>query len=387
MPRVRARAVLARAVVTVAPAAFMVAEAAPAGAAAIERAVPSTSRVLYEPGSYGEIGASWIDPRQSGEGADLSALGTPATLPGRTGDMFDPTWTVSGAAKVGLGAGFSAALFLDQPYGAATTYPGGASPVATLYGGTTARLDTWEATGVLAWDAGAGVKVYGGLRAQWLEARASIPFIAGYSVRGNGDWGAGYLAGVAYERPEIAFRAALTYASAVEHRLRTSETATVGGASTGAVASTTTIRTPRSATLEVQSGVAPGTLAFGSVRWVEWSDFDIAPPLYLGLTGEPLVDYTGDWWTWTAGLARQLTDALAGSVSLSYEPSIGGRLTTLGPYDGRTTATAALSYDFGAANLTGGVTWGRLGDTANGLDTAFDDGTVLGLGLRLGVRF
>ena len=381
MPRARVRALLTRAVAA-APAAVLFAQAGSAAGAAIERSVPSTSRILYEPGRYGEIGATWIDPRQSGSGADLAPLGTPGVIEGRTGDMFDPQWTLSGAVKADLAPGLSFALVVDQPYGAATTYPGGASPVAELYDGTLARLDTWEATGIAAWDLTGAIKVYAGLRAQWLEARAEIPFIAGYAVDGAGDWGVGYLAGVAYARPEIALRAALTYSSAIRHGLATEETSAVGAQS-----STTGISTPQSVSLEIQSGVAPRTLAFGSVRWVEWSDFDIAPPLYGALVGEALVDYSGDWWTWTAGLARQLTDALAASVSLSYEPSIGGALTTLGPHDGRTTATAAVSYDLGAANLTGGVTWGRLGDTANALDTKFDDGSVLGFGVRLGMRF
>ncbi|MFT3972968.1 MAG: outer membrane protein transport protein [Amaricoccus sp.] len=381
MPRARACALMARAAVALAPAAILLTPG-PGESAAIERSVPSTSRILFEPGRYGEIGATWVDPRQNGSGADLTVLGAPAVIAGRTGDMFDPEWTLNGALKTDLGRRLSFALIVDQPYGARTTYPGGASPVAALYAGTLARLDTWEATGVLAWDVATGVKVYAGLRAQWLEARSEIPFIAGYSVEGAGDWGVGYLAGVAYERPEIAFRAALTYYSPIRHRLETAETAALGSET-----STTEISTPQSVALEVQSGVAPRTLAFGSVRWVEWSDFDISPPLYGAIVGEPLVDYSGDWWTWTAGVAHQLTDTLAGSLSVTYEPSIGGALTTLGPHDGRTTATAALSYDFGAVNLTGGVTYGRLGDTANALETQFDDGSVLGLGMRLGMRF
>jgi hypothetical protein len=382
MPRARVRALVARAVVAAVPATALLASGAPAGGAAIERSVPSMSRILYEPGRYGEIGAAWVDPRQSGSGADLSLLGTPMVLDGRTGDMFDPEWSLSGAAKADLGPRLSVALVVDQPYGAATTYPGGASPVAALYAGTLARLDSWDVTGVAAWGVTPALKLYGGIRGEWLDARAEIPFIADYAVEGAGDWAVGYLVGVGYARPEIAFRAALTYLSAIRHRLATEETAAVG-----AETSTTEISTPQSVTFEIQSGIAPRTLAFGSVRWVEWSDFDIAPPLYGALVGEPLVDYSGDWWTWTAGVARQLTDALAGSLSLTYEPSIGGALTTLGPHDGRTTATAALSYDLGAANLTGGVTWGRLGDTANALDTEFDDGSVFGVGVRLGMRF
>ncbi|MBB5223390.1 long-subunit fatty acid transport protein [Amaricoccus macauensis] len=387
MPRARVRALMARAAriaVPIAPAIASAISLAPAiaEAAAIERSVPSTSRILFETGRYGEFGTTWIAARQNGIGADLSPLGTPAVLDGRTGNMFDAMWSLDGALKADLGERLSFALILDQPYGARTTYPGGGTPVAAFYGGTLARLDTWEASGILAWDVTPSLKAYAGLRAQWLEARADIPFMAGYTVRGRGDWGMGYVAGLAFERPEIAFRAALTYGSAIRHRLATAESTALAHQS-----GTTAIDTPQAVTFEIQSGIAPRTLAFGSLRWVEWSDFSIDPMLYREMIGEPLVEYSGDGWTWTAGLAHQLTDALAGALSVTYEPTTGGKLTTLGPQDGRASATAALSYDFGAANLTGGVTWGRIGDTRNGLDTRFDDGSALGLGLRLGVSF
>lgn len=382
MPRARVGALVARVAAAAVPACLVVAPGGPAKAAAIEQAVPSASRILYEPGRYGEISAVRIDAKQNGTGATLPPLGIPMTLTGSTGDMFRPQWSLNGALKTDLGPRLSVALLVGQPYGASTRYPGGASPVAVLYDGTQARLESWDLAGIVAWDLAEAVKVFGGIRREWLEATADIPFIADYSVRGAGDWGGGYLAGIAYERPEIAFRAALTYYSEIVHRLGTVETAAFGSQT-----STTRISTPQSVTLDIQSGIAPRTLAFGSVRWVEWSDFDISPALYSQVVGEPLVDYDGDWWTWTAGFARQLTDALAGSLSVSYEPSVGGRLTTLGPHDGRTTATAALSYDFGAANVAGGLTYGRLGDTANGLDTQFDDGTVFALGVRFGVQF
>ena len=79
--------------------------------------------------------------------------------------------------------------------------------------------------------------------------------------------------------------------------------------------------------------------------------------------------------------------ALAGSVALTWEPSVGGEMTSLGPYDGRTTATVALTYEVGQLDITGGLTWGVLGDTHNLLDTQYDDGSVWGAGLRVGYTF
>ena len=194
------------------------------------------------------------------------------------------------------------------------------------------------------------------------------------------DWGTGYLAGIAYSRPSIAMRVALTYASEVRIRYDTEEWNTFD--------STTDVTFPQSVDLEFQTGIAPGTLIYGSVRWVEWSVFEMAPEQYTASFLEPLVRYDRDYTTYTIGLGRQLTDRLAGSVSFIHEPSQGGsNLNTLGPYDGRTLGAAALSYDLDRFSVTGGMAFGRLGNTSNGFETEFDDGSVWSAGLRLGYAF
>ncbi len=357
-----------------------------ADAAAIERSVPSTARILFEKGSYAEFGFTWIDPHQTGQDADLTAFGIPVVISGNTGDLFEPLWSFSGAWKADLSDRLSYAILFDQPYGANTLYGQGSFPASFSYDGTEANLNTYQLTGVLAYDVTPQVKLYGGLRAEGIDADAAIPFIptiAGYTVDTNRDWGFGYLVGAAYQRPEIALRVALTYYSEIRHSLDTNEFTL----QTGNVDSVTEISTPQSVSLDVQTGIADKTLAFGSVRWVAWSDFQISPKVYTAGTGQPLVEYQDDWWTYTVGVGRQLTDALAGSLAVSYEPPVGGSLTTLGPYDGKTTLTAALSYDYGPANITGGVTYGKLGDTSNQLNTQYDDGSIWGLGLRLGYSF
>lgn len=361
-------------------------EVVPAHPAAIERATPSTARLLFEPGTYAEIGALWYDPHQDGSGVDLRPLGVPMTLPGDTGDVFDPQWALSGAVKTDLGPRLSAALILDQPWGAATEYGAGSfDPAAFTYDGTQAHLDSWQLAGVLAYDLQPRVKLFAGLRAERLEADAAIPFLAGYSVDGAADWGVGWLAGAAYSRPEIGLRVALTYQSAIDHDLPTEEDLLVSGP----VASSTPITTPQSVTLEAQTGLDPRTLLFGSVRWVDWTAFAISPEVYSTqiVPGEPLVAYDGDWWTYVVGVGRQLTDTLAGSVAVTWEPAIGGSLTTLGPYDGKTALTGALSHSRGPVTVTGAVTYGRLGDATNPLATDFDEGRIWGLGLRVGYRF
>ena len=253
-----------------------------------------------------------------------------------------------------------------------------------------ADLKTYQITGALAYDVTPEVKLFGGLRAQRLDAEAAVSFVDDYSVKADNKWGYGYCVGAAYERPDIALRVALTYYSKIELRARhrRSSTATAGDQDTE-----TDVDTPQSVALDFQTGVAPGTRVFGSIRWVDWSEFTISPPLYEAATAallgqpRPLVDYADDWWTYSLGVGRQLTDELAGSFSLTWEPDVGGEMTSLGPYDGRTTATAALSYDWNQWNITGGLTYGVLGDTTNLLQTDYNDGSIWAAGIRVGYTF
>ncbi len=379
------------------------AAAGSAHAAALEQTVPSAIRLLYQEGRYIEFGMQYTDPDQSGDGATIPAgvLGPlPVTLPGNTGDVFEPRWNFSGAYKADLNERLSYALIFDQPLWADTLYGTGSFPQlpppfpTSLYGGSMAKLETYQITAALSYDVNPNVKVYGGLRAQLLDAEAGVSFVQNYHVNADAKWGYGYLLGAAYERPDIALRVALTYFSKISYDLDTAETITPFGTTTPQTFDTETdVDTPQSVQLDFQTGVAPKTLVFGYVRWVDWSEFSISPPIYeqavQGLVGQPrpLVDYADDWWTYNLGIGRQLTDQLAGSFALTYEPDVGGEMTSLGPYDGRTTATVALSYDYGSWNFTGGLSYGVLGDTFNVLQTDFNDGSVWGAGLRVGYTF
>ncbi|HRO11733.1 OmpP1/FadL family transporter [Amaricoccus sp.] len=377
--------------------------AAAAHSAALEQTVPASIRLLYQEGRYAEFGISYTDPDQSGEGATIPAgVLAPFAIPleGNTGDVFDDRWNISAAYKADLNDRFSYALIFDEPLWAATSYGAAAFTNSAfgideqLYAGSKADVKTYQVSAVLAYDVNPSVKVYGGLRAQRLDAEAAVAFVGDYSVKADDKWGYGWLLGAAYERPEIALRVALTYQSKIGYDLDTRETITPTGAPGPVTQDTETdLDTPQSVQLDFQTGVAPKTLVFGYVRWVDWSEFSVRPPVYEDATaellgeGRPLIQYADDWWTYNLGLGRQLTDTLAGSFSITWEPSVGGEMTSLGPYDGRTTGTAALTYEVNGFAITGGLTYGVLGDTHNLLETDFNDGTVWGAGLRVGYTF
>ena len=360
-------------------------------AAALEQTVPATIRLLSQEGRYVEFNLAFTSPHQDGSGVAIppNPIGLPpGVYAGSTGNMLEDRWTFSGAWKDDITDRLSYALIVDQPFMADTSY-GAGTFIFPVYGGSSADLKTYQLTGALAYDVTPNVTVYGGVRAQQLDASAALSFVFDYSVDAEQKWGWGYLVGASYQIPEYALRVALTYYSKISYDLDTTESSQL----TGTNQTETDVDTPQSVSLEFQTGINPKTLVFGSIRWVDWSEFEISPPDYetnieaLIDVRRPLVDYSDDWWTYTIGVGRQLTDTLAGSLSISWEPSVGGEMTTLGPYDGRTVGTAALTYEMGQFEITGGLSYGVLGDTFNVLQTDFDDGSVWGAGLRVGYTF
>ena len=365
-----------------------------AHAGALEQVVPATIRLLYEEGRYLEFGATYIHPEQSGEGVTIppNNAGAPSGFfPGSTGQIFDSDWSYSGAYKADFNDRFSYLLAFDQPFAGHTTYGVGSFPFP-VYQGTSADMETWQVTAALSYDVTPNIKLYGGVRAQRFHASTDVSFVS-YSLESDEEWGWGYLFGAAYQRPEIALRVALTYYSDITYDLPTDETVAPPGAAPITESTTTDVETPQSVQLDFQTGVAPKTLVFGYVRWVDWSEFDVTPPLFGQTTAAvfgqslPIVSYQGDIWTYNLGVGRQLTDRLAGAFSVTYEPETDDTMPTLAPYDGQTTGTLSLSYDIDKFNISGGISYGLLGDAENDLGTDFNDGSVWGAGLRVSYSF
>ncbi len=156
--------------------------------------------------------------------------------------------------------------------------------------------------------------------------------------------------------------------------------------------STTEVKTPQSVNLEFQTGIAEDTLLFGSVRWVDWSEFKIDPKYFLATAKEGLVELD-DTTTYEIGVARQLTESLAGSVAVSYEPGTGKLVSPLAPTNGFWAIALGAAYELGDVTLSGGVRYAWLGDAEPETGTPdvaradFTDNTALSLGFRIAYNF
>ena len=339
---------------------------------------------LFEPGRYLEFSIAGVSPDITGVARAPFANGT------GSGDIA-PSYLRFGAAyKADINETWSYALILDEPFGADVDYPAG-----TGYFASTSKAD-FEAralTGLLQYNMESGFSVYGGLRLQSVEAQADVNFIRPvgpplfYTADADVHYGLGYVAGVAYERPDIALRVSLTYNSEISHSVDTVET-TLG---VGTLTTSTEFETPQSVNLEFQTGVAPKTLLFGGIRWVDWSDFALDPAQYVAVTGGPLLSYQEDVVTYTLGVGRRINDSWAVAASIGYEENTGNPFTNLGPADGQESISLAAIYTQGKYEITAGVRYIRIGDTntvAGGFPAAdFNDNDAVAFGLKVAYRF
>jgi long-chain fatty acid transport protein len=335
-------------------------------AGGVERSTQSVS-ILFEQGRYAELSFGRFAPDVSGLAGGVAA----------SGDMAGDYNSWSLGYKMDIGDRMAFAMILDQPIGANVNYPAGTSyPLR----GSTATLTSSAITALLKYKFENNVSVYGGLRYETVHGEVSLPTVFGYSLDTNHDSELGYVVGLAWEKPEIAARVALTYNSAITHSLESVEF--------GAVAGTFETKVPQSVNLEFQTGIAKDTLLFGSIRWVDWTSFIIDPPAYPAPLGN-LVDYAGDRTTYNLGVGRRFNENWAGAVTLGYEKADGSRTGNLGPTDGIKSIGLAATYTKDNMKITGGIRYVELGDATTNppVGGVFTDNSGVGIGIKVGYTF
>jgi long-subunit fatty acid transport protein len=296
-----------------------------------------------------------------------------------------------GGIKMDFNEKWSAALIIDEPYGADLAY----APGDFAFGGTFADFHSVEATGLARYKLNKNFSVYGGLRVARFGGDAATEGAAygplsGYSFEGDDDWGLGYVVGAAYEVPEKALRIALTFGSAIDFELDSTETFpdAVGGQ---VVQGTTEISMPQSVNLDFQTGIAPKTLLFGSMRWTNYEGWEVRAPGLAENFDAILASKDYNIWTYKLGVGRQFTKHWAGAVHALYEPAIDKTLGPLNPTDGSFGLGAGASYttDKGI-KIAGGVEYRWLGDSdiqGPFASAEFRDNDALGVGIAVTVPF
>ncbi len=227
------------------------------------------------------------------------------------------------------------------------------------------------------------VSVIAGVSAQNMDYQASVPLTTTTStpVSING-WSTGWRLGMAYEIPEYAMRVSAIYNAPVKYTL----TGTAYGGPASAEAST-----PQSFEVRAQTGIAPGWLALGSVKWMDWSELQ---RLTVTTISTPLVssfDYR-DGWTVTAGVGHAVNQELSLVAIASWDrgtstPGAGGVLIS-GTQTDRYGLSLGAIYDISpSVQLTGGVSASALAAGSNARGEHWDTGYVLAVSGGLKASF
>lgn len=410
-------------------------------AAALDRSGQSISAFL-QPGNYFEAGISVLDPNVSGKvrnGYTPNAA-LPASSAGlqntSVGEMAGDYYFPSAALKLQVTDNFSFGLIYDQPFGAEAEYSTGTQKTTALPGplaplgnqgafhngteGTSVEVKSQSISMLFGYQPTENFNFYAGPVYQTIKGDVQLRGLAyggnatfgGYnaSIKETGD--IGWLAGAAFQIPDIALKASVTYRSEIEHSVNVKESFNSAGLFAGLNAApslNTDITTPQSVNLDFQTGIMANTVAFANVRWVDWSNFSIQPykfglasknALVQSQSGKPefdLVAYTDDQISATVGVGRKLNDQWAGNVSVGWDSGAGNPVTTLGPTEGYW--NVGLGAQFSPTPQTfiaGGVKYFWLGDakaqTGAQFDTAgyvaeFKDNHAIAYGLKMGYKF
>lgn len=250
--------------------------------------------------------------------------------------------------------------------------------------GTNVQISSQNFTGLIGVKLGEkkNIQIYGGPTIQRLEGDVHLrgnayKTASGYDANITRDTAYGWMAGIAYLKPEIALKAALTYRSEIDHDTTTYENFPALAARGLPTQGTNeiTITMPKSVNLDFQTGLNPTTLLTAKARWVPWSDFAIKPTIYGKASGLNLVSYDDDAWTAEVGLGKKLSPQLAISGAVGYDSGAGNPITSLGPVEGNWNVGLGAKYNLTPEwAVSGGVKYLMFGDAKAKLP----DGSIVG---------
>ena len=219
--------------------------------------------------------------------------------------------------------------------------------------------------------------------------------------------GWGWRAGVAYEIEEYALRTSLVYNSAVEldNIQGTLDLTQLGSVVVPVFGSA---KMPGSLELKVQTGIAPGWLVFGGIKWTDWSQLqrvvfcpEATRPLAACRSGSPteatsLDLFYRDGWTISGGVGHKFNEQWSGAVNLAWDRGVS---TGLGTHTDTWTLGAGVSYaateniEFRVGGAVGLLTSGssgpvvRDGETYGRAEYDFDNDLVTAISTSLKVKF
>lgn len=287
--------------------------------------------LLFDPGQYVfESGVTYVAPQRKLENVrDTDATNGNLTARGNGGTQTENYFVPRVGFKAGLTEGVECMADYSQPWGSHTK-PGTSWAGANDNVETKVNSHNYALTCSYKFDVGPGqLRLIGGGFYQELdgfqEKLGNPAPAAGFTGVGRLDLegdGYGWRIGAAYEIEEYALRASLVYNSQVKlddiTGTRDTRLVIAGGALQNVYGSASM---PDSLEMKVQSGVAPGWLVFGSVKWTDWSQLQKIRFFNRANNQEVATLDLGyrDGWAVSGGVGHKLNDQWSVAGSLTWD--------------------------------------------------------------------
>jgi len=330
--------------------------------------------LLFDPSDYViDSSVTYVNPqRKLNNVQDTNPLdGTNAGRPSNGVRATEGYWVPRIGFKAGIGEAVDCMFDYSQPWGAhlnqGVDWAGANENIETKI-----KSNNYATTCSYSFDVGPGqLRIIGGgfyQEVSGFQDRLVFEMPTGAPISGVGHLGLkgdgwGWRAGIAYEIEEYALRTSLVYNSAVDLDNITGTldlTQVPGGVSPGITGLTHSVfgsaSMPDSLELKFQTGVAPGWLVFGSVKWTDWSQLQSLPfcPTALRSAGcstrtptNPSNELTSldlmyrDGWTISGGVGHKFNEQWSGAASLTWDRGVS---TGIGTHTDTWTLGAGVSY-------------------------------------------
>jgi long-chain fatty acid transport protein len=386
--------------------------------------------LLFDPSDYAlETGVTYVNPQRKLNNVDdrIDADGQLEGLPDNGIRDTDGYWVPRAGVKASFGEAIDCMADYSEPWGAHIN-PGRNWEGANDNIETKIESRNYAATCSYAFDAGQGqIRIIGGgfyQEVYGFKDRLVFALPAGFPIDGvgrlklEGD-GWGWRAGVAYEIEEYALRTSLVYNSAVDLDniigtldLSQVPAAVLPGFAGGVTPVFGSASMPDSLEFKFQTGVAPGWLVFGGIKWTDWSQLQSLPfcPEVARAGGcatrtptQPSTELTSldllyrDGWTVSGGVGHKFDEKWSGALSLTWDRGTG---TGIGTQTDTWTVGAGVSYtptenvELRLAGALGLLTSGSSGQvTRDGrtygqrISYDFDNDLVTAISTSLKVKF
>lgn len=286
--------------------------------------------LIYEDGAFDmRFGATMVAPKR-----DFDTIGGVSA----SDDVYSNNYIIPNfGAKLKVSDRFSCVGTYTQPFGASSDYgpqSQRADIIADMAAGRTPNAVKHAGFETNEYGATCGVNMEAGSGKAWLLGGVFVQdfnytedkTLGTLNLRDKGAFG--YRIGAAYEITEYALRAELMYRSQIDIEAEGKFTSSPALAAIGIPAGTVFPSTgsgslPQSVELNLQSGIAPGWLAYGSVKWTDWS---VLQTLNYNITrlGPNTKDFFWqDGWTIQGGIAHAFTDDVSGTVNVTWDRGVG----------------------------------------------------------------